>query len=153
VALAAAIASVVTRLTCGPLRKLGLTPLPYGPMTQIRRHRRIPLLDIGTVAHIRRRDIEVLPGVEAFTETGARFAGGATRELDAVVLATGYRPALAAFLEPAAEVLDEDGAPRASGAETLPGLFFCGFHVAATGMLREIAREARRIARAVAAAR
>jgi len=32
----------------------------------------------------------------------------------------------------------------------LPGLYFCGFHVAATGMLREIAIEAKRIARSVA---
>ncbi len=32
------------------------------------------------------------------------------------------------------------------GAEILPGLFFCGFHMSPTGMLREIAREARRVA-------
>jgi hypothetical protein len=122
-------------------------------MTQIRRHGRIPLLDIGTVARIRRREIEVLPGVDAFTATGARFADGIERDFDGVVLATGYRPALAEFLEPAADVVDADGVPTASGAETLPGLYFCGFYVSPTGMLREIARDAKRIARAIVARR
>jgi len=46
-------------------------------------------------------------------------------------------------------VLDEEGVPIKSGAETLPGLYFCGFHVAPTGMLLEIAREARLVARAI----
>ncbi|HKA87374.1 MAG TPA: NAD(P)/FAD-dependent oxidoreductase, partial [Haliangiales bacterium] len=150
VRVADAIAWLVSRLAVGRLERLGLAKLPYGPMTQIRRHRRIPLLDIGTVARIRRREIEVLPGVDAFVAGGARFAGGVERAFDAVVLATGYRPALSAFLDPAAEVVDENGVPRASGAETLPGLYFCGFYVAPTGMLREIARDARRIARAIA---
>lgn len=151
VKLADAVGRLVCRICFGKLDALGLRPLPYGPMTQIRRHGRIPLLDIGTMARIRRREIEVLPGVESFDAAGARFAGGAQRPLDAVVLATGYRPALSAFLD-APDAIDERGLPRASGAETAPGLYFCGFHVAPTGMLREIAREARRIARAIARA-
>jgi cation diffusion facilitator CzcD-associated flavoprotein CzcO len=146
-----AVGRLVSHLSFGRLERLGLAPLPYGPMTQIRRHARIPLLDVGTVARIRRGEIEVLPGVTSFGPRGARFADGAEHDFDAVVLATGYRPAVAAFLEPAAAVLDAEGIPTASGAETLPGLFFCGFHVAPTGMFREITREARRIARAIAA--
>lgn len=148
--LADAIARLVARITIGRLDRLGLTPSGRGPVTQIRRDGRIPLIDIGTVARIRRREIDVLPGVESFTAGGARFVGGVEREFDAVVLATGYRPLLASFLEPAAEVLDADGVPKQSGAETLPGLYFCGFYVAPTGMLREIGREAKRIAGAIA---
>jgi thioredoxin reductase len=151
VRLADAIARLVSWLTVGPLDRLGLRKLPYGPMTQIRRTGHIPLLDLGTVARIRAREIEVLPGVEKFGARRVTFVGGAEREIDAVVLATGYRPALAEFLAPAAEVLDADGVPSASGVETLPGLYFCGFYVAPSGMLREIGREARRIANAVAA--
>jgi len=148
--IADAIARLVCLLSFGRIEALGLSQLPYGPMTQIRRHARIPLLDIGTVARIRRREIEVVPGIASFNASGARFADGVERPYDAVVLATGYRPALAAFLDPAAGALDDTGRPRASGVETLPGLYFCGFYVAPTGMLREIAREARRIARAIA---
>ena len=57
--------------------------------------------------------------------------------------------------EPAAAcVTDASGTPLVSGRESpLPGLFFCGFHVAPTGMLREIGIEAQRIARAIGAGR
>lgn len=64
-----------------------------------------------------------------------------------VVSATGYRPSLTDFLSETEGVLDEHGIPMISGGRTAaPGLFFCGLRVAATGMLREIGIEARRIA-------
>jgi hypothetical protein len=67
-----------------------------------------------------------------------------------VILATGYRPALDEFLPEAASVVDEQGVPIRSGAETaLPGLYFCGFRNRPTGLLREIGIEAKRIARAI----
>src|SRR5712691_4318005 len=113
--LADLIGRLVSRLAFGRLDRLGLRQLRYGPMTQIRRHGRIPLLDVGTIARIRRREIDVLPGVESFTPGGAQFSDGTERAFEAVVLATGYRPALAAFLEPAKEVLDEEGVPIKSG--------------------------------------
>jgi cation diffusion facilitator CzcD-associated flavoprotein CzcO len=143
-----AIARLVARISVGRLETLGLRRLPYGCMTQVRAHGRIPLLDIGTTARIRRGDIEVAPGVESFGPGTVRFADDTLRSFDAVVLATGYRPALAEFLD-APDTLDDSGVPRASGAETLPGLYFCGFYVAPTGMFREIARDAKRIARAI----
>jgi len=144
-----AVAKIVSRLTIGSLSDLGLRQLPYGPMAQIRGDHRIPLLDIGTVAAIRRREIEVLPGVESFDASTVRFSDGKERAFDAVVLATGYRPSISDFLEGAEGLLDENGAPR-NGANLLPGLHFCGFNVVPTGMLREISREARRIAQMIA---
>lgn len=150
VRLADAIGSLVSRLTIGRLDRLGLRKLPYGPIAQIRRTGRIPLLDVGTIARIRRREIEVLPGIESFTASGVRFSDGVERPFDAVVLATGYRPALDALLDVKDGAVDTDGGPLKSGVETLPGLFFCGFYVAPTGMLREIAREARSIASSIA---
>jgi len=147
-----AIAGVVARLTVGRVDRLGMRKLPYGPMTQIRRYARVPLLDIGTVARIRRGEIEILPEPTAFSPGHARFSDGSEHAFDAVVLATGYLPAVASLLEPeAAEaVASPDRLARGSGGELLPGLFLCGYYVAPTGMLREIAREARRIARAIA---
>jgi len=144
-----AVAKLVSRLTLGSLEDLGLRQLSYGPMAQIRGDRRIPLLDVGTVAAIRRGEIEVLPGVESFDSSSARFSDAKERGFYAVVLATGYRPSIADFLEEAEALLDEEGAPRNS-ANLLPGLHFCGFNVVPTGMLREISREARRIARIIA---
>ena len=68
-----------------------------------------------------------------------------------MVLATGFRPQVNAFLEGAAAAYDEQGTPLCSGSETpLAGLYFCGFYVSPTGVLREIGQEARRIAVTIA---
>lgn len=39
----------------------------------------------------------------------------------------------------------DDGVPHRSGVEVAPGLYFCGFYLARTGMIREIASECRRL--------
>lgn len=90
-------------------------------------------------------------GIERFTRAGVVFADDTQEKgFDAVILATGYRPAVS-FLENVSAVTDEEGNPRCSGRSTgLSGLYFCGFHVSPTGMLREIAMEARNIARSIA---
>jgi indole-3-pyruvate monooxygenase len=148
--LADAMSAPLIHFAVGDIRKLGLRKLPYGPIEQIRTTGRIPLLDIGTLALIRNRKLKLAPGVERFTTHGVTFSDGSTQPFDSVVLATGYRPALADLMREAGEVLDGDGLPPKSGAVTQAGLYFCGFHVTATGMLREIAIEARQIAASIA---
>jgi indole-3-pyruvate monooxygenase len=143
----------LVRLTVGDLGKVGLRKLPYGPNTQIARDHQIPLLDIGTMAHLRAGDITVHGDLVRFTERGVVFDDGTELEFDAVVLATGYRPEVQDFLSDWRTVCDDDGRPRVSGGPSaLPGLYFCGQFVAASGMLREIALESRRIAAQLAAA-
>jgi len=142
-----AVSAPVLRLALGDLTRLGLHAPPHGPLAQIRRRARIPLIDVGTLALIRRGQVPVYPGLARFTAEGVVFTDGSQAAFDAVILATGYRPAVHAFLPEAAAVCGPDGAPLTSGrASALPGLYFCGFHVAATGMLREIGLEARRLA-------
>ena len=150
--LADLISAPLVRASTGDLSRYGLRKPPYGPMAQILQRGQIPLIDVGTVQAIKEGKIGVRPGIARFTVNGVVFADGATgdreQQLDAVVLATGYRPALADFLEAAGEVTDASGVPRISGRESsLPGLYFCGFYVSPAGMLHEIASEARRIAR------
>ena len=147
------VAAPLIRATVGDIRRLGLRRLPYGPNQQMRSKGRVPLLDIGTIGLIRDKKISVIGGIERFERDTVVFAEGEQLPFDAVVLATGYRPALADLLPCWAEVCDADGVPRDSGVETLPGLFFCGFYVSPIGMLREIGIEARRIARAITARR
>jgi hypothetical protein len=49
-------------------------------------------------------------------------------------------------------VLDGAGRPRAHGRETaVPGLYFCGYDPATTGLLRQLGLEARAIGRDIAA--
>ena len=120
-------------------------------VTQIQRDARIPLIDVGTIELIKRGHVTVHPGIDRFTEDGVKFTDGNTRKFDAVIFATGYRPQVNAFLEGASAACDDHGTPLVSGREApLPGLYFCGYFVSPTGMLREIAREARRISAAIA---
>ena len=144
------LAAPLVRASLGDIREIGLRRLPYGPNVQIREHGRIPLLDIGTIDLARRGHIRIAPGIARFTPTGVEFEDGTRADFDGVVLATGYRPRLADFLEVADRVTDEEGVPEKSGHMTLPGLFFCGFYVSPTGMLREIGIEAKRIAASIA---
>jgi indole-3-pyruvate monooxygenase len=145
--LADALAAPMIRTTVGDIREVGLRKLPYGPNTQIAHDRHIPLLDIGTMDHIRAGRITVHGDIERFTPTGVEFTDGTSLGVDAVVLATGYRPALEDFLPDWKLVCDESGRPIVSGNRTaLPGLFFCGQFVPGSGMLREIGLEAKRIA-------
>lgn len=141
----------IVRMAIGDLTPYGLRQLPHGPLTQIQRDARIPLIDVGTIKQIKRGQIAVYPGIESFTEDGVIFTDGKQRKFDAVILATGYRPRVNAFLVDATVVYDKDGTPFSSGQEApIPGLYFCGYSVAPTGMLREIALEAQRISAAIA---
>ena len=145
--IADALAALVVRLTLGDLVRLGLQTGSEGPFAQIGRRGRVPLLDVGTVGLIRKGAIEVRPGAEQFDGRDVIFADGARQRYDAVVLATGYRPTVDSLLQGANRLTDERGNPRRSGHEVAEGLYLCGFHVSTTGMLREIAMEAKRIAR------
>ena len=145
-----AVAAPLSRLTIGDVRKLGLRKRTTGPATQIRTTARIPLIDIGTIQAIRAGHIEVMGGVRAMSEHAVIFEDGSSAPFDAVIAATGFRPQLDRFLH------TEDDPLRAR--PSLPhdalmgekGLYFCGFSVSPTGMLRQIGIEARRIAAHIA---
>jgi len=118
---------------------------------QIRQDARIPLIDVGTIQLIKEGHITVYPGIESFTEEAVLFTNGQQRNFDAVILATGYRPRVNTFLQAISDVYDEQGKPSTSGCESsVPGLYFCGYYVSPTGMLREVALEAKRISAAIA---
>jgi hypothetical protein len=150
--LADLLAAPMLRLSIGDIGKLGLQKRPYGPNQQMKQDGQIPLLDIGTISHIRAGHIRIHPGIESLTERGVKFTNGAEANFDAIVLATGYRPGLADFMRGVETVIGEDGERlgTVSGKPTdLPGLYFCGFYISPTGMLREISIEAKRIAAAI----
>jgi glycine/D-amino acid oxidase-like deaminating enzyme len=92
-------------------------------------------------------------GGDRFEGDQVVFDGGERERFDAIVCATGYRSRVDQFVDAGARVIDSEGRPTASGKPipAAPGLFFSGFYLAPTGMLREIAREAPVIAEAVAA--
>lgn len=146
------LAAPLLKLTIGDLTKYGLKKLPYGPNTQIAKDGRIPLLDIGTIKLIKNGAIKIMPGIQQFRTNEVSFENGQSHAFDAVVFATGYRPNLGIFADGIGAALDDAERPFRSGKETkLRGLYFCGFFVSPTGMLREIGIEAQNIAKSLEA--
>ncbi len=141
----------ILRAIIGDITKYGLRKLPYGPATQIAKDKRIPLIDVGTMKLIREGHITVYSGVENVSGNRINFEGGKSAEFDAIILATGYHPRVNEFIKDASSAIDEDGAPTSTGKESpIADLYFCGYYVSPTGMLREIAMEAKQIGAEIA---
>ncbi len=132
-------------LTFGDLSRYGLPRPALGPISSVLLRGRIPIIDVGTVDAIKRGAIAVKPGVARCTARGAIFADGSEEGFDAVVTATGYQPALANIVD-IPGVLDARGHPRSWKADGARGLYFVGYKNVATGLLREIARQAEAVA-------
>ena len=150
-ALADRVNALTVRLTIGNLSEAGLRKRSDGPFVEILEHRQVPVIDVGTLAAVRRGSIDVYPALERFDGAQVRFADSRVEPFDAVILATGYRTALHELFPHDSGVLDDSGVPRRLDAAD--GLWFCGFRLAPTGFLREIAGDARRIARRIRTAR
>lgn len=140
------------RLATGSLSRLGLERAASGPFADVAERGRVPLIDVGSVAAIRRGSISIRPDIRRLHPGEVEFADGRREPYDAIIAATGFRPDLRGLLPEAGEALDVRGVPTTSGTPAaITGLCFCGFHISPTGQLRQIGLEARRIARHVAA--
>jgi indole-3-pyruvate monooxygenase len=148
-----AIARTTLRLTMGNLRRWGIETPEVGPFRAIAESARIPLVDVGTVDRIKKGDITVRKGIDRFDREGVVFVDGERQPYAAIVLATGFRTGLERFLVGAEDLLDSRGRRRAPDVEVRRGLFLIGFVQPATGLLREIGREATRVAEGIAAKR
>lgn len=147
--LADAVNAPLVRALIGNLAPYGLPRPRRGAISELRHAARVPVFDIGTVKLIKTGQLAVRPAIESFTPAGVIFTGGRADAFDAVILATGFAPGLS-WLHTDVAVKTEAGIPLLSGRPSAePGLYFCGFHVSPTGMLREIGREARQIAAAI----
>lgn len=135
--------AAVRRVGVGDLTKYGIGKAAWGPFEA----RRPPVIDVGFLAALKRRDVNVRPAVASLTERGARFADGREEDFDVVIAATGFTSALEELVD-APGVVDEQGQPRANA----EGLYFVGFVESARGALFESNRAARRVARELALA-
>lgn len=141
----------ISRLRTGDISKLGLPKSDKGPVEQIIKDSRIPLIDIGTIARIRDGSIMVRRGIDRIDAGTVHFETGDSAAYDTIIAATGFKPDLSNMLPDHLHLLTDSGAPKSSGAGSgADGLSFCGYKVVPTGHLREIAIEARDIAKAIA---
>jgi hypothetical protein len=126
------------RLAVGDLRKYGIGKAEWGPFTE----RRPPVIDVGFLRLLKRRQIDVLPEVTGFTADSVRFGDGSERPFDVVVAATGFDTALADVVD-ASGVVDARGMPAAA---TPPGLYFLGYEESIGGHLHRANHESRELA-------
>ncbi|MFG3259325.1 flavin-containing monooxygenase [Streptomyces sp. NPDC048172] len=147
------IAAQFTRASLPDLTAHGL-PRPETGLFTRAREGAIPVQDVGLIRAVRRGHVEPVPAVESFDGPVVRLAGGGTARPDVVIAATGFRRGLDDLVGHLG-VLDAKGHPRAHGRRThpsAPGMYFTGFTNPISGMLRELALDAPRIARAIARA-
>jgi indole-3-pyruvate monooxygenase len=136
----------------GTLKGTGLEKPPYGPFTQAQMYGRVPLIDTGIIPLMRQKRVPKMAGVARVDGHLVVFDDGSSERFDAMVLATGFKPTAQRMFPPELGLFDEMGMPRAfGGTPASEGLYFCGFRVVPTGMLREISLEARKIGARIAA--
>ncbi|MFJ3800358.1 flavin-containing monooxygenase [Streptomyces sp. NPDC090088] len=112
----------------------------------------IPILDVGLIDAVRQGKVEITAAVEGFEDGKVVLADGTLLSPDAVIAATGYVRGLEGLVGHL-DVLDERGRPTAHGPRTpknAPGLYFTGYTNPISGMFREMAIDAEKIAKAVA---
>jgi putative flavoprotein involved in K+ transport len=112
----------------------------------------IPVQDVGLIDAVQSGKVEVVAAVEGFEDGKVALADGSRIAPDAVIAATGYARGLEDLVGHLG-VLDGRGRPVAHGARTpadAPGLYFQGYTNPISGMFRELAIDAVKIAKAVA---
>lgn len=142
--------SVLQRLTVGDLAPYGLPKPTTGMYRRIRDADAIPILDVGLVDALKAGTVDVVAAVERFDHSDVCLADGSSLRPEVVVVAVGYDHGLAPLVGHLG-VLRPDGRPTVHGAQSppgLPGLYFTGYTNPVSGMFRELALDARRIARA-----
>jgi putative flavoprotein involved in K+ transport len=110
-----------------------------------------PILDVGIVDAVRRRQVEIVSAVDGFDGADVLLADGSRISPDAVIAATGFRAGLETLVGHLG-VLDPRGLPlKTDGEPVRPGLWFVGFVPTLGGQLREGSIAARTVAAAVVA--
>jgi indole-3-pyruvate monooxygenase len=135
-------------LLVGDITKLGLKKLPYGPLEQIQKDGTVPLLDIGTIKHIRQGHIKIYDDIDHISGNIIHFKDGTKKDFEVIVAGIGYYRDYAEIIETDKNRFDDlkvsISKQKYFGKD---GLYFCGFRIAPTGQIREIASDARKIAK------
>lgn len=147
------LAPAMQKAAVGDLSEYGLPLPPLGAFSRFVANDVTPILDVGLVPLLKQRKVEVVAAVDGFDGDDVLLADGTRIQPQGVIAGTGFKRGLEPLvghlgvLEPGPR-----GRPVVHGAEThpqAPGLHFIGYSNPISGMLREIAIVARRIARAV----
>ncbi|MGW3283583.1 flavin-containing monooxygenase [Streptomyces sp. NPDC001002] len=144
------LARPMAKLAVPDLSAQGLPRPDTGLYTRVKEGS-VPILDVGLIDAVRKGRVEIVAAVAGFEDGKVVLADGSLLSPDAIVAATGYARGLEDLVGHL-DVLDERGKPVAHGSRTpsqAPGLYFTGFTNPISGMFREMAIDAEKIAKAV----
>ncbi|MGC5394559.1 flavin-containing monooxygenase [Streptomyces sp. DT20] len=142
---------LLTRVSMPDLAEHGLPRPDTGLYSRVK-DGAIPVQDVGLIKAVKGGRVLPVAAVESFDEDAVVLADGSRITPDAVIAATGYLRSLEGLVGHLG-VLDDRGRPVVHGGRTpkqAPGLYFTGFTNPISGMLRELARDAEKIAKRLA---
>ncbi|MGN5634595.1 flavin-containing monooxygenase [Streptomyces sp. AC154] len=142
---------LLTRVSMPDLADHGLPRPDTGLYSRVK-DGAIPVQDVGLIKAVKGGRVVPVAAVESFDEDAVVLADGSRITPDAVIAATGYLRSLEGLVGHLG-VLDERGRPVVRGGRTpkqAPGLYFTGFTNPISGMLRELGRDAQKIAKKLA---
>ena len=141
----------VQRLAFGDLTRYGYPRSDLGAFTRVASDGVTVAVDDGFVRALKAGRVTMKPGVDRFEGPSVRFADGSACTPDAVICATGYRPALTSLVGHLV-TLDEHGMPPFTGptpSPLHPGLWFFGLDRSIYGNMHIHRPQARRLAQMI----
>ncbi|KAL5227957.1 hypothetical protein ABZP36_016222 [Zizania latifolia] len=117
-------------LILGNTEQLGLRRPKTGPIELKNLTGRTPVLDVGTLDHIKSGKIKVVGAVKEMMRQGVRFADGKEEQFDAIILATGYRSNVPSWLKDGGDLFTREGitkVPFPNSWRGRNGLYTVGF--------------------------
>ncbi|KAL7116678.1 hypothetical protein ACP275_03G019400 [Erythranthe tilingii] len=103
---------LLSKLKFGNLSQYGIQTPNKGPFYLKRATGRSPVIDVGTIAKIRAREIDVLPSIKNVHGDNVSFTNGVTESYDAIVFATGYKSTVRKWLKDDGGLFGENGMPN-----------------------------------------
>ncbi|KAL7155779.1 hypothetical protein ABFS83_03G099200 [Erythranthe nasuta] len=103
---------LLSKLKFGNLSQYGIQTPNKGPFYLKRATGRSPVIDVGTIAKIRAREIDVLPSIKNVHGHNISFTNGETESYKAIVFATGYKSTVRKWLKDDGGLFGENGMPK-----------------------------------------
>ena len=148
---------VLQKNVVGDLTKYGMPEPAPNAYTRFLREDVTPILDVGLVDMLKQGKVEIVAAVEGFDADEVLLADGSRVQADAVIAGTGFTRGLEPLVGHLGLIAEgPQGRPNVHGPVThpdAPGIHFIGYTNPVSGMFREIAIDARRLAKAIAKAR
>ncbi|XVE71624.1 hypothetical protein DITRI_Ditri10aG0166000 [Diplodiscus trichospermus] len=120
---------LVASFTLGNTEQLGLRRPKTGPIELKNVTGKTPVLDVGALSQIKSGKIKVAEGVKEITENGAKFMDGQEKEIDSIILATGYKSNVPTWLK-GCDFFTKEGMPKTpfpNSWKAEKGLYTVGF--------------------------